>query len=187
MNRAVRPYEMTARAESAAETSRRIIAALREVAAGRFLEQITLEEVAERAGVATRTIIRKFGGRDGLIEAAFAVGNEDVELRRAETPRGDVEAAVAVIFEDYERHGDALIMLLAQERSHTALLKPLLDSGRKSHSDWVTRVFTPRDRLHAAQLIAATDVYFWKLLRRDLGLSRDAARIATAQMVAKLL
>jgi AcrR family transcriptional regulator len=178
---------MGARATSAAETHRRILAAIGELAVERFVDEITLDDVAERAGVATRTVIRRFGGREGLIEAAFVQASAEVQSRLDETPVGDVEDAVEAAFEDYERHGDALIMMLAQEGRHPELFRPLLDSGRQSHWRWIERVFTPRDRLHAAQLAAVTDVYVWKLLRRDLGLSRARAKKAMTDMVRRLV
>ncbi len=186
MNDVKRPYQMRARAEAAAETQRRILAAMRELAIERFLDEITLDDVAERAGVAVRTVIRRFGGREGLVEAAVADANEQVQARRDETPAGDVEDAVAAVFDDYERYGDALLMMLAQEPRHPELLGPLADAGRRMHWRWVERVFAPRDRVHAGQLIAATDVYVWKLLRRDVGLSRAQAMEAMTAMVRRL-
>lgn len=187
MNSPKRRYEMRARAEATAETHRRILTAIRELAIERFLDDITLEAVAERAGVTTRTVIRRFGGREGLVEAAVDAANADVQVRRDETPVGDLDDAIEAIFDDYERYGDALIMMLAQEPRHPELLKPLADTGRELHWAWVERVFTPRDRLHAAQLVAATDVYVWKLLRRDLGLSRARAKAAITEMVERLV
>ena len=187
MNTGKRSYRMEARAESAAETRRRILVAVEDLAIERFVDEITLDDVAERAGVATRTVIRRFGGREGLIEAAFAEASAQVQSRLDETPVGDVEDAIEAAFDDYERHGDALIMMLGQEGRHPELFRPLLDTGRQSHWRWIERVFTPRDRLHAAQLIAATDVYVWKLLRRDLGLSPARAKKAMTEMVRRLV
>jgi AcrR family transcriptional regulator len=177
---------MRTRAESAAETHRRILAAFGELALERFLDEITLDGVAERAGVATRTVIRRFGGRDGLVAAAVAEANKQVQARRDETPAGDVVDAIAAVFDDYEHYGDALLMMLAQEHRHPELLGPLADEGRRLHWQWIERVFAPHDRLQAAQLIAATDVYVWKLLRRDIGLSRAHGMNAMTQMVRRL-
>jgi AcrR family transcriptional regulator len=182
-----RPYRMQARAAAAAETHRRILEAMRELLSERFLDDITLDEVAARAGVATRTVIRRFGGREGLVESAFAEGSIEVESRRDQVAVGDVEAAVEAVAEDYERYGNALIMMLAQERRHPDLLAPLARQGREDHWRWVTRVFMPRDGLHGAQLIAATDVYVWKLWRRDLGFSRARTRKAMSDMVRRLI
>jgi len=178
---------MGARAAAAADTHRRIVAAMGELAIERFLDDITLDDVAERAGVTTRTVIRRFGGREGLVKAAVDAANADVQVRRDETPEGDMADAVEAVFDDYERYGDALMMMLAQERRHPELLGPLADEGRELHRRWIERVFSPRDELQAAQLVAATDVYVWKLLRRDLGLSRARAKEAMAQMVERLV
>ena len=178
---------MQARAVAAAGTHRRILAAITELAIERFLDDITLDDVAERAGVATRTVIRRFGGREGLVEAAVDAANADVQVRRDETPPGDVPDAIEAVFDDYERYGDALIMMLAQEPRHPELLGPLAASGRELHRRWIERVFAPHDRIHAAQLVTATDVYVWKLLRRDLGLSRARAKAAITEMVERLV
>ena len=177
---------MTARAEAAERTRRRILAAATELAAERFLEEISLEDIAGRAGVAVRTVIRRFGNRATLIEAAIDEANAQVSGRRDETPAGDTADAVDALFDDYERWGDPLLMVLAQEQRHPAL-KPLLDGGREMHRRWVERVFSPRDELHAAQLVAITDVYVWKLMRRDMKLSRPLAERALRDMIERLV
>jgi hypothetical protein len=48
-------------------------------------------------------------------------------------------------------------------------------------------VFSPRDELHAAQLVAVTDVYVWKLLRRDMKVSRSRAGLALQDMIERLV
>jgi hypothetical protein len=76
-----------------------------------------------------------------------------------------------------------VLRLLALELRHAAL-KPVLDFGRGEHRCWVAEAFAePLGKLGPAArqgaldaLVIATDVYAWKLLRRDLGRSmRDAA------------
>jgi hypothetical protein len=55
-----------------------------------------------------------------------------------------------------------------------------VQGGREWHWGWVQRVFAPlltdlrgaARRRRVAALVALTDVYTWKLLRLDLGLSR---------------
>jgi len=177
---------MTTRAEAAERTRRRILAAAAELASERFLDEISLEDIAERAGVAVRTVIRRFGNRATLVEAAIDEANAQVSSRRDETPPDDIADAVDALFDDYERWGDALLMVLAQEHRHTEL-KPLLDDGRQMHRRWVKRVFRPRDELQVAQLVAVTDVYVWKLLRRDMKLSRTRATLALQTMIERLV
>lgn len=177
---------MTARAEAADHTRRRILVAAAELASERFLDDVSLEDVAARAGVAVRTVIRRFGNRANLVEKTIEAANAQVSDRRDETPPGDVTDAVEALFDDYERWGDPLLMVLAQERQHPEL-KPLLDGGRAMHRHWIERVFSPRDELHAAQLVAVTDVYVWKLLRRDMKLSRSRAKQALQNMIERLV
>ena len=67
----------------------------------------------------------------------------------------------------------------------------MLDQGRENHRDGVKTVFAPQlERLHGAAraqllniLVVLTDVYVWKLLRRDMGLSRSAAEAIVRKMI----
>jgi AcrR family transcriptional regulator len=176
---------MAARAEAADRTRRAILDAAAQLASERFLDEISLDDVAARAGVAVRTVIRRFGSRANLVQAAIDAANAQVSSRRDATPPHDVADAVDALFDDYERWGDPLLMVLAQEQRHPEL-RPLLDDGRKMHRRWVERVFSPRDELHAAQLVAVTDVYVWKLLRRDMKLSLPRAERAIRGMIERL-
>jgi AcrR family transcriptional regulator len=145
----------------------------------RFIDEITLDAAATAAGVSVRTVIRQFGGRDGLITAATDAANAQVQQRRDLTKAGDYAGAAEALLDDYEQWGDVLIKMLAQE-SREPLLKAPLDSGRRLHELWVRRVFagplaSRRGRSRQvllSELAAVTDVYLWQLLRRDRGLSR---------------
>src|SRR5260370_42666326 len=65
-----RRYRMVARAEAAATTAERILDAAVEVFWELPTDQISLDEIARRAGVTVQTVIRRFGGREGLLAAA---------------------------------------------------------------------------------------------------------------------
>jgi hypothetical protein len=76
--------------------------------------------------------------------------------------------------------GDLNIRGLEQE-DQPPLLHKLLEGARAHHSQWLEEIFGPhiedpdpvaRERT-IASLYAATDVYLWKLLRRDLRLDRS--------------
>jgi AcrR family transcriptional regulator len=66
---AARTYEQSRRAESAAETRRRIVAATIERLHEAPSEPVSVERVAARAGVARSTVYAIFGSRAGLFEA----------------------------------------------------------------------------------------------------------------------
>jgi AcrR family transcriptional regulator len=188
-----RPYRMRARAEAAAETGQRILEAVIELHRERFFDQVSLEDIAERAGVTVQTVIRRFGSKERLIEAAAEEGKRQVIRQRDRAPVGDVEGAVNNLVDHYEEWGDTALRLLAQEE-RVAAFRSITDAGRASHYEWVERVFAPflakrtgeeRQRL-LAELIAICDVYFWKLLRRDLGLSREQTELAIRETIRAL-
>src|SRR3712207_1924533 len=188
-----RRYRMRVRAEAAAETGRRILEAVIELHTERFFDQVSLEDIAERAGVTVQTVIRRFGSKERLIEAAAEEANRRVVRQRDQAPVGDVEGLVKNLVDHYEKWGDGVLRLLAQEERVPAL-RSVTDAGRALHYQWVERVFAPllaertgkaRRRL-LAELIAICDVYFWKLLRRDLGLSREQTELAIRETILAL-
>ena len=189
-----RPYRMRARAEAAAETGRRILEATIELHRERFWDQVSLEDIAERAGVTVRTVIRRFGSKERLIEAAAEEGTRQVTHQRYQAPIGDIEGAVKNLVDHYdEGWGDTALRLLAQEE-RVAAFRSITDAGRAFHYEWVERTFAPllakrtgeeRRRL-LAELIAICDVYFWKLLHRDLGLSREQTEVAIRETILAL-
>jgi AcrR family transcriptional regulator len=188
-----RPYRMRARAEAAAETGRRILEAVIELHRERFFDQISLDDIAERAGVTVQTVIRRFGNKERLIEAAAEEGTRQVMHQRDQAPVGDIEGAVKNLMEHYEEWGETALRLLAQEERVPAF-RSITDAARALHYEWVERTFGPllakrtgeeRQRL-LAELIAICDVYFWKLLRRDVGLSREQTELAIRETILAL-
>jgi AcrR family transcriptional regulator len=186
-----RPYRMVARAEAAAGTHRRIIDGALSLYTERDFDEVSLDDVADRAGVTVRTVLRRFGTKETLLDAVAEAGDEAIEDRRRNVPPGDAAAAIRRAVADYERYGDAIMRLLSQEHRAPAFQR-IADRGRRLHHDWVERTFAPqlsrlprpRRRRLLAALIAITDVYTWKLLRRDLRLGRAATVEALGEMVA---
>lgn len=184
-----RRYQQDARAQSATATGERIVDSFMALARERWVDEITLDEVARGAKVTVQTVIRRFGGKDGLQRAAAEQMSRQIHMVR-ETPPGHIAEGVAALMRDYEDTGDFVIRLLAQEGRYPAL-KPLLDIGRRWHRKWLEKLFAPfladlgadeRERRVAA-LIVATDVYAWQLLRRDQGRRRDEAQAVIELMV----
>lgn len=173
-----RTYTMASRAKAAEETRLRILRAAFDLQSQSLASDIGLAAVAQAAGVSVQTILRRFGSRDGLFDEAIRYANKAVaEERRA--PVGDVAGALHVIVEHYERRGDFALMMLAQETTYEHVRR-MSDAGKATHRAWVEEVFspqlaplTPTLREETTDLlVVATDVYAWKLMRRDRGLSR---------------
>ena len=174
-----RRYHMTARAEAAQSTADDILDAAIGLFTDVAFEDVTLDAIAERAGVTKRTALRRFESKDRLFVAAMDRAREEMVRHRDEAPVGDVRGAVANVVGQYERWGTNRLRLLSQE-DRIELVAEHVRGGRAYHWDWVEKTFAPqlaglrgsaRTRRLAA-LVAATDVYTWKLLRLDLGLSR---------------
>jgi AcrR family transcriptional regulator len=189
-----RPYRMVARAESTAATGERILDAAVEVFWERPREQITLDEVARRAGVSVQTVIRRFGGGEGLFAAAAEREAERVRRQRAQAPVGDAAGAVRVLVDHYEALGDRVLKLLTEE-DRVPGLREVADRGRAAHREWCARVFASAlagrvgadRRRRLAQIVAVCDVYTWKLLRRDAGLSRRQTELALVELLEALM
>jgi AcrR family transcriptional regulator len=178
---------MRARAEAAAETRGRILRAVLDLHLERFHDQITLEEIARRAGVTVQTVLRHFGSRDRLVNAAAEQAMGEVLAQRSKAPVGDVDGAVENLLDHYEEWGRSALRLLAQEE-RVPQLRVLADAGRVAHYAWVERTFGPFlretfDPMLRPKLIALTDVFTWKLLRLDLGLDGAETASALASMI----
>jgi hypothetical protein len=76
------------------------------------------------------------------------------------------------------------VRLLALEERMPSL-QPLLARGRASHREWVETMFGAPEL--TPELVVATDVYTWKLLRRDQGLSRKNTLASMLKIVQALL
>lgn len=184
---------MTNRSMAVAQTKDRILRAAVELATEKLTVEIVLADVASRAGVTVQTILRHFGSRDGLFDAAVEFAGAEVVAERA-APVGDVVEAARVIVDHYEARGDWVIALLGQESSNERI-RGITVPGKQLHRDWVARVFRPQlsdqaeegRALIADLLVVATDVYTWKLLRRDHGLSRDLTEQRMRYMIDVIL
>ncbi|MFD3454962.1 TetR/AcrR family transcriptional regulator [Streptomyces sp. NPDC058691] len=188
-----RTYEMKARAETTAQTRRRIMQSAFELSNETKSLEIVVADVAARAGVSVRTVLRHFGSRDGLFEAVTAYVSDEVREERA-APVGDIATAVEVLFDHYELRGEMVLRLLGEEPGDPRV-RSVTEQGRRLHRDWVERVFAPQlsgrtgaDReLVTDLLVVATDVYTWKLLCRDRELDRRQAQQRVRFMIDAVL
>jgi AcrR family transcriptional regulator len=182
-----RKYTMGARALAVDATRRRIVDALIALAGERPFAEVTLDTIAERAGVSVQTVLRQFGSRDGLFAEAMDAAMVDAEDERR-TPPGDVGTAVRIVVEHYERRGRTALLMLAQE-GHDDVARKATDRGKAMHRDWVRDAFVPAtdDEALLDLLVVATDVYTWKLLRIDRGHSRAVTERRMHELVDAVL
>jgi AcrR family transcriptional regulator len=185
---------MQARAAAAVEATERILDAAERLYWQNPARAVTLGAVAAEAGVSVHSIIRRFGGQEGLFDAAVSRSMARVTAQRNDADPSDLRAVVAAIAEHYEQMGDRVLRLLANEQTVPSV-KAVADRGRELHVEWCERMFAyalrarrgaDRKRL-LGQLVAICDVYTWMLLRRQRGLSRRETERALVEMLEPLV
>lgn len=188
-----RPYRMKQRAAAAAETRQQIVDAAIELSLEHWYDEITLRQIAARAGVALQTVVNHFGTKEGILTACLEQPLPAQMMTRTAATPDDVEGAVRLLVADYELAGDAILRSIALEGRIEAL-RPFLDRGREEHRQWVARTFPAAladlrggaGRRRLDLLVCATDVLTWKLLRRDRSLSQAQTRRAIEELVEAL-
>lgn len=183
-----RTYFSAVRTAKAAATRQRIVDAAQDLFMDRSTE-FTLDRVATMSGVTVQTVLRVFGSKQALILAAIGTFRQSDEPRFV-GPSGSIAAIIARLYDDYEQIGDRVIRMLADE-FHIPGFREITVIGRQRHREWVTAAFAEKVAAQPSRkrtrvlmaLIAATDVYVWKLLRRDLTLDRRTSQSITELLV----
>lgn len=184
-----RTYAQTKRAEATERGRRAIVTAAQELFRDEERFELPLEEVAERAGCSTRTVLRQFGSKEGLLAAAIEDAERGVMESRRVNP-GDVVTAIQRLADHYEESGDQVLGWLRLADRYP-LVRRVTDSGTRVHEEWVEAVFAPdlaglergARRRRRAVLASLTDVHLWGLLRRRQGLGRRATEAAILSLV----
>ena len=184
---------MDARAEAAEATLRRVIEVALRLFTDNPYEEVSLMRIAAEAGVAKRTVLRRFGSKEALFGEAMNAARDEMIAHRLSAPVGDVAGAIANVVSQYEQWGMNRLRLLEQE-GRIPLIAEWVQGGREWHWGWVERVFAPQlkglrggeRRRRIAALVVLTDVYTWRLLRLDLQLSRADTERTLVDLVNRL-
>ncbi len=181
---------MTARADRAAATRERLLAAAWRHFATRPYEDVRLSEIAADAEVTAQTLHTQLGSKEQLFTAVATRWGLEEMARRDEAPVGRVREAIEILFDRYEANGETVLRMLSEEERIPAVRR-ITDAGRAYHRDWATRTFQPllrglrghaRERRLTA-IVIATDLLVWKLLRHDMQLDRPTAEQIVTEMV----
>jgi AcrR family transcriptional regulator len=194
MKAATRPYRMTTRAATAAETADKILAATKQLFTENTIAEITLAAIAQRSNVTVQTILRRFGDKDTVFAEAISRLGDEILAQRGQAKPNDIDDLLTNLVEHYETHGRLVLKMLGEESS-TPAIQQVLVSGREYHRRWCEKIFAAtlgplagaeRDR-RCAQLIAICDVWTWEILRIRLGLSRYQTEVALREMIDPLI
>lgn len=178
---------MGSRAEAVAATRERIARSALRLLMEHAYDDVTLADIAAAAEVSHQTVLNHYESKEGAALAAVELLRGETEALRTSVRPDDLGHAVEVLVEQYERFGD-LNVRWAMSAERLGRLAVLLVHARNAHRAWLEQVFaaglpsaSAARRRAVNALHAATDVYTWKLLRRDLRLSRpETTRTMTA-------
>jgi AcrR family transcriptional regulator len=185
---------MGVRAVAAASNGERIFVSARRLFGEMRYDQVSLDDIATEAGVTERTVVRRFGSKELLFGAVGAERAAAIRRARDEVPAGDVAKAVKLLVATYEDWGDEVLHLLSQERGLVGVTNTV-EAGRRYHAAWVERAFSPlltelspavRHR-RIGQLVGVTDIYYWKVLRRDVGMSRAEVEASLRELIGDIV
>lgn len=186
---------MTARADSVEQTGERIVDAMLDRFATHPYDRIRLEDVATDAGVTVQTVIRRFGGKPGLMTATVERELGRIVAARSAAAAGEPADTIDALAAHYERYG-SLILKVYAEAHLVPGLPELAAQGRRHHLAWCRQAFaadldpggdTAARERRLAQLVAVCDATTWRILRQDMALDAEQTRLALAELVRPLL
>jgi AcrR family transcriptional regulator len=172
-----RSYHKKARAEAERATGEAILDAAFAAFGRDSFDRVTLQQIAADSRVTVQTVIRRFGSKEELFEALVERERPRILASREAVDGDGLDAALRALVEHYEVDGDTILNFIAQER-RVPLVREVVEEGRRVHREWVRRrcevlldpIEGPERQEVLLAAIAATDLYTWKLLRRDRGL-----------------
>lgn len=193
---AARPYRQVGRAEQYERTREALLdAAETTFFAGRW-DAASLTGLAALAGVTKQTLLRHFGSKAGLREAAMERAMARVRDQRWAAPTDDVAGAVANLLDHYEAVGERALMIGRLGGGEaTGEDATTLTTSQAMHHEWVDHAFggrlgalpdPVRGRRRAA-LITLCDVQTWWILSHDLGQSRPETQATLTEAIERLL
>ena len=180
MNKKKNKYDNSKRQVDAENTKIEIIKAFGNLWSSYSIKDIKLEMVAKEARVTTKTILRKFKSKDGLINESLSYMAAKIESERTLTNGKDIDDILKALLSNYEKMGEAAVRTINLE-SELEIARLIGAKGRELHRDWCIRMFAPYlpneqsddYEIQLTSFIAATEIYLWKLMRKDLKLSKE--------------
>src|SRR5277367_5466721 len=98
---AKRPYRQKARAAAAESLRQRVVKAFHDLLLSRWIDEITLDEVAVSVGTTRQTVIRLFGGKDGLLQAVMDLVRAEAVPRMSMPDNASGRAALETLIAHY--------------------------------------------------------------------------------------
>lgn len=188
----VRSYRLGKRATDVDERRAAAVEAAFAVWSELGFDGVTLQGVADRAGLSLKSVVRYFGTKEGLFRACLEVSVAREQGMR-DVPAGDVAAVVRTLSERYEAIAERIVRNAEIEFRYPVMAE-WVARVRASHTEWLARAFAPwlptsgrvrKERLGA--LFWATEIRSWWALRHALGHDRASTERVMRSMLDALV
>lgn len=185
-----RKYKLGKRRESVEETRRRIVDATFELHREKGVLATSMQDVAERADVALRTVYNHYPTQDDLV---VGCGSKVMELLSPPTPaifdgvstlEDRIQTLVRELFAMYER-GSAHLAVGYREQGQVKGLASFIASEQAERRKLVAEALRPfgaQSRV-ASEVMALTDFYVWKAFDDQDIATHRAAEIVFRSLV----
>jgi AcrR family transcriptional regulator len=187
-----RTYTLKRRAESQAETRRRIVEAAVDLHSTIGPANTTVSMIAERAGVQRNTFYAHFPDERSMAMACSGLALERDPLPDAEAWRSiaDAEerlrAGLGAIYAWYARN-ESLVACVLRDAEHHALTQEIMALRfGPSMTAWRDVLGARLSAKQRAMLALALSFHTWRTLVREAGLKRADAAAAIVQAIAAL-
>ncbi len=189
-----RRYRMTERAATVERTTDRILdAALRHYAVTPYVD-LRLDDLAADAQVTVQTLVRRFGGKAGLIVALVERELGRLAAARAASRGAAVPELIGELVAHYERYGDLILKLYGEAPLVPGLAERAAEA-RAFHVDWCRQRFGalvapasgPETDRRIAAAVAVCDATTWRILRRDGNLEPAEVELTLRELLAAAL
>lgn len=183
-----RPYRSTLRQKQAEATRELILQALAQQLAEEGLQDFSIADAAQRAGVATRTIYRYFPNREVLLDAV----GEWVDQQLGDLPYPTTSMEVADLAEQafprFEQQAVLIQALLLSELGKSVRSR-LRSKRRQSVEDALSPLTGDLDSARAVRAVIGhlVTAETWKHLRDEFGVSGEASAKAVAWAIRTLV
>jgi len=190
-----RAYDMTKRSDAGEGTRHRIAEAALSLFKERDYDDVSLNEIARAAGVSHQTVLNHCESKAGVLLAAGELFSEEIRNLEVDAVVGDLTSVVHTTCMRYEVLGDANARWAAMSTRAPEVAEGLA-RGRLGFQSWLVEMLgdlmpsddDPAERRRVLLgLHAALDVFTWKLLRRDLGLSLEQTEAQLTDLVLGVL
>jgi len=190
-----RAYDMTKRSDAVGGTRGRIAEAALALFEERDYDDISLLEIAQAAGVSHQTVLNHCENKSGVLVAAAELFSEQIRQLESDAVAGDVTSVVHTTCVRYEALGDANARWAVMSTRAPEVAEGLA-RGRRGFQSWLEEMLgdlmpgpdDPDERRRVLiGLHASLDVFTWKLLRRDLGLSQEQTELQMTDLARGVL